>query len=54
MAWDGAEADLKPRAAGPWHVLDRKIDAALKALRAIKPDASECKKALAEVILTMD
>ena len=54
IAWDGAEAGLKPRAAEPWHVLDKKIDAALKALRADKPDASECKKTLAEVVLTMD
>ena len=54
LAWDGAEAGLKPRAAAQWHVLDKKIDTALKALRADKPDTSECKKALAEMILTMD
>lgn len=54
IAWDSAEAGLKPRAAEQWHVLDKKIDAALKALRADKPDASECKKALAEMIMTMD
>ena len=54
IAWDGAEAGLKPRGAMQWHVLDKKIDAALTALRADKPDTSECKKALAEVITTMD
>jgi len=54
VAWDGAEAGLKPRAAEQWHVLDKKVDTALKALRADKPDPSECKKALAEMIMTMD
>lgn len=54
IAWDGAEAGLKPRAAAQWHVLDKKIDTALKALRADKPDPSESKKALAEMIVTMD
>lgn len=54
IAWDGAEAGLKPRGALQWHVLDRKIDAGLTALRADKPDPSECKKALAEMIISMD
>lgn len=54
VAWDSAEAGLKPRAAEQWHVLDKKIDTALKALRADKPDATDCKKTLAEMILTMD
>ncbi len=54
VAWDGAEAGLKPRAAAQWHVLDKKIDAALKALRVAKPDPSECKRTLAEMITTMD
>ncbi len=54
IAWDGAEAGLKPRGAAQWHVLDKKIDGALTALRADKPDTSECKKTLAEIIMTMD
>ena len=54
IAWDGAEAGLKPRAAAQWHVLDKKIDAVLTALRSNKPDTSECKKTLAEMITTMD
>lgn len=54
VAWDDAEAGLKPRNAAQWHVLDKKIDAALHAVRASKPDPAECKKALAEMIGTMD
>ncbi len=54
VAWDDAEAGLKPRNAAHWHVLDKRIDAALHALRASKPDPSECKKTLAEMIATMD
>jgi hypothetical protein len=54
IAWDGAEAGLKPRAAAQWHVLDKSIDSALKAMRKDKPDAQECRKALAEVIRMMD
>lgn len=54
LAWDGAEAGIKPRAAAQWHVLDKAIDSALKALRVDKPDALECRKALAEVIRIMD
>ena len=54
IAWDGAEAGLKPRAATQWHVLDKAIDSALKAVRMDKPDGLECRKALAEVIRLMD
>ena len=54
IAWDGAEAGCKPRAAAQWHVPDKKIDAALKALRVKKPDASECRQTLDEVIMMMD
>lgn len=54
MAWDGAEAGLKPRAATQWHVLDKAIDSALKAVRKDKPDGLECRNALAEAIRIMD
>jgi hypothetical protein len=54
VAWDDAEAGLKPRNAAQWHVLDKKIDATLHALRASKPDPAECKRALSEMIATMD
>ncbi len=54
VAWDAAEAGLKPRAAADWHVLDKSIDRALKALRATPPDATASRQALAEVLQTMD
>ena len=54
VAWDSAEAGLKPRAADDWHVLDKSIDHALKALRADAPNQTECKKAMTELLNTFD
>ncbi|MBS0292043.1 MAG: hypothetical protein JSS01_05935 [Proteobacteria bacterium] len=54
LAWDASEAGLKPRAADDWHVLDKAIDRALKALRETAPNPATCKQALADLLQTMD
>lgn len=54
MAWDHAEAGIKPRAAADWHVVDKAIDRALEALRADKPDAATCQRTLTELLQIMD
>ncbi len=54
LAWDEAEAGLKPRAAADWHVVDKAIDQALDAVRAGTRDPAACRKALVNVLATMD
>lgn len=54
LAWDSAEAGLKPRAADDWHVLDKAIDRALKSLRAHAPSQADCQSALTALLKTFD
>ena len=54
VAWDSAEAGLKPRAADDWHVLDKAIDHALSSLRADTPNQADCKKTMAALLKTFD
>ncbi|KAF3998368.1 hypothetical protein [Glaciimonas immobilis] len=54
LAWDSAEAGLKPRAANDWHILDKSIDHALSTLRADTPNQIDSKKAMADLLATFD
>lgn len=54
IAWDSAEAGLKPRAADDWHVLDKAIDKSLAALRAGAPSQADSKAAMAALLKTFD
>jgi hypothetical protein len=52
--WDDAEAGIKPRAAGDWHVLDKAIDRSLDALRASSPQQADCKAAMDDLLKAFD
>lgn len=54
VAWDSAEAGLKPRAADDWHALDKAIDKALSALRADTANQTDCKAEMGALLKTFD
>jgi len=54
VAWDSAEAGLKPRAATDWHAIDKSLDKALEALRTNPPKAADCKTAITDLLKIMD
>jgi uncharacterized membrane-anchored protein len=54
VAWDDAEAGLKPRDSAKWHQLDDETDAVLTALRASHPTQSDCTASLTALITTLD
>ena len=54
VAWDSAEAGLKPRAAADWHILDKAIDRSLAALRDATSNQGECQAAMADLLKTFD
>lgn len=54
VAWDSAEAGLKPRAAADWHTVDKAIDKVLQALRTSPANAADCKKSLIDVLKVID
>ncbi|MBN3789731.1 hypothetical protein [Burkholderia sp. Ac-20353] len=54
IAWDSAEAGLKPRAADDWHVVDKAIDRALAALRADHPTQADSAAAMKDLLGAFD
>ena len=53
-AWDNDEPALKPMDKKAWHHVDDAADAALKALRAKKPDGSEVTSTLMALAAAID
>ncbi|KAG8152888.1 hypothetical protein [Burkholderia catarinensis] len=54
IAWDSAEAGLKPRAAADWHMVDQEIDRALGALRADHPTQADSAAAMKNLLAAFD
>jgi repeat uncharacterized protein DUF347 len=54
VAWDDAEAGLKPRDSGKWHQLDNQIDAVLTALRASHPTQADDASTVATLMTTLN
>ncbi len=57
VAWDSAEAGLKPRDPADWHQIDGNIDGVLTSLRASSPTQADCAtniKALTTTLNTFD
>jgi uncharacterized membrane-anchored protein len=54
VAWDDAEAGLKPRDSAKWHQLDGEIDAVLTALRAGSPNQADCNASLSALLGTLN
>ncbi|MFI2650746.1 hypothetical protein [Micromonospora fulviviridis] len=54
VAWDDAEAGLKPRDSAKWHQLDDQIDAVLTALRASNPVQGDCASAVDTLMTTLN
>lgn len=54
LAWDSAEAGLKPRSPSDWHIVDGSIDTVLKSLRATTPTQTDCEKSLQILLKAID
>jgi len=54
VAWDDAEAGLKPRDPSKWHQLDGQIDDVLTALRASSPTQADCASSVATLMSTIN
>ncbi len=57
VAWDDAEAAIKPASPGDWHTMDSAIDEALTAVRSSPPskvDSAAAMKRLQQVIVTLE
>jgi uncharacterized membrane-anchored protein len=54
VAWDDAEAGLKPRDSTKWHQLDDQIDAVLTSLRAASPSQADCSSSVSTLLSTLN